>query len=183
MTYVVTEACIRCKYMDCVEVCPVDCFYEGENMLVIHPDECIDCGVCEPECPVDAIIPDSEQEADRWVELNREYAAPGRTSPARSRNPPMPTSGRRSPTNTRSSSARSLAGPEACVGDWRSVSAVCAAGMCDPLAMSAAIHGISLTVPSDAFLPGSALFVKWWAVAVAAVQRGSEAPRHYLSGR
>lgn len=75
MTYVVTEACIRCKYMDCVEVCPVDCFYEGENMLVIHPDECIDCGVCEPECPVDAIIPDSETEAERWVELNREYAA------------------------------------------------------------------------------------------------------------
>ena len=57
MTYVVTDACIRCKYMDCVEVCPVDCFYEGENMLVIHPDECIDCGVCEPECPVDAIKP------------------------------------------------------------------------------------------------------------------------------
>ena len=75
MTYVVTEACIRCKYMDCVEVCPVDCFYEGENMLVIHPDECIDCGVCEPECPVEAIIPDSEGEAERWLELNREYAA------------------------------------------------------------------------------------------------------------
>ena len=75
MTYVVTEACIRCKYMDCVEVCPVDCFYEGENMLVIHPDECIDCGVCEPECPVDAIIPDSEPEAERWVEVNRDYAA------------------------------------------------------------------------------------------------------------
>jgi ferredoxin len=54
MTYVVTEACIKCKYTDCVEVCPVDCFYEGENMLVIHPDECIDCGVCEPECPADA---------------------------------------------------------------------------------------------------------------------------------
>ena len=49
MTYVVVENCIKCKYMDCVEVCPVDCFYEGENMLVIHPDECIDCGVCEPE--------------------------------------------------------------------------------------------------------------------------------------
>ena len=48
MTYVVVENCIKCKYMDCVEVCPVDCFYEGENMLVIHPDECIDCGVCEP---------------------------------------------------------------------------------------------------------------------------------------
>ena len=53
LTYIVNESCIRCKYMDCVEVCPVDCFYEGENMLVsIHPDECIDCGVCEPECPV-----------------------------------------------------------------------------------------------------------------------------------
>ena len=50
MTYIVNESCIKCKYMDCVEVCPVDCFYEGENMLVIHPDECIDCGVCEPEC-------------------------------------------------------------------------------------------------------------------------------------
>ena len=57
MTYVVNDNCIRCKYMDCVEVCPVDCFYVGENMLVIHPDECIDCGVCEPECPVDAILP------------------------------------------------------------------------------------------------------------------------------
>ena len=74
MTYVVTEACIRCKYMDCVEVCPVDCFYEGENMLVIHPDECIDCGVCEPECPVDAILPDTETQAERWLELNRDYS-------------------------------------------------------------------------------------------------------------
>jgi ferredoxin len=52
MTYIVTDACVRCKLMDCVEVCPVDCFYEGENFLVIHPDECIDCGVCEPECKV-----------------------------------------------------------------------------------------------------------------------------------
>jgi NAD-dependent dihydropyrimidine dehydrogenase PreA subunit len=60
MTYIVTENCIKCKYTDCVEVCPVDCFYEGENMLVIHPDECIDCGVCEPECPADAIKPDTE---------------------------------------------------------------------------------------------------------------------------
>ena len=75
MTYVVTEACIKCKYMDCVEVCPVDCFYEGENMLVIHPDECIDCGVCEPECPAEAIVPDSESVAEKWLELNREYAA------------------------------------------------------------------------------------------------------------
>ncbi len=60
MTYIVTENCIKCKFMDCVEVCPVDCFYEGENMLVIHPDECIDCGVCEPECPAEAIVPDTE---------------------------------------------------------------------------------------------------------------------------
>ena len=74
MTYVVTEACIRCKFMDCVEVCPVDCFYEGENMLVIHPDECIDCGVCEPECPPEAIVPDTDPQADTWLETNREYS-------------------------------------------------------------------------------------------------------------
>jgi len=60
--------------MDCVEVCPVDCFYEGENMLVIHPDECIDCGVCEPECPVEAIFSDTEDDAEKWAELNRKYA-------------------------------------------------------------------------------------------------------------
>ena len=74
MTYVVTEDCIKCKYTDCVEVCPVDCFYEGENMLVIHPDECIDCGVCEPECPPEAIIPDTDPEAEQWIELNTKYA-------------------------------------------------------------------------------------------------------------
>jgi ferredoxin len=74
MAYVVTENCIKCKYTDCVEVCPVDCFYEGENMLVIHPDECIDCGVCEPECPAEAIIPDTDARAERWLELNRDYA-------------------------------------------------------------------------------------------------------------
>ncbi len=74
MTYVVTENCIRCKYMDCVEVCPVDCFYVGENMLVIHPDECIDCGVCEPECPIEAIIPDTEPDTEKWVEHNRQYS-------------------------------------------------------------------------------------------------------------
>ncbi|MEP9377413.1 ferredoxin FdxA [Aquabacter sp. CN5-332] len=70
MTYVVTDKCIRCKFMDCVAVCPVDCFYEGENMLVINPDECIDCGVCEPECPAEAIIADTDPEAARWLELN-----------------------------------------------------------------------------------------------------------------
>ena len=74
MTYVVTEVCIKCKYTDCVEVCPVDCFYEGANMLVIHPDECIDCGVCEPECPVEAIKPDTEPGLEKWLELNAEYA-------------------------------------------------------------------------------------------------------------
>ena len=74
MTYIVVESCIRCKLTDCVEVCPVDCFYEGENMLVIHPDECIDCGVCEPECPVDAIKPDTDPGLEEWLEINREYA-------------------------------------------------------------------------------------------------------------
>jgi ferredoxin len=74
MTYVVNESCIKCKYMDCVEVCPVDCFYEGENMLVIHPDECIDCGVCEPECPVDAIKPDTEDGLEKWLGINAKYA-------------------------------------------------------------------------------------------------------------
>ncbi len=75
MTYIVTDACVKCKYMDCVEVCPVDCFYEGENFLVIHPDECIDCGVCEPECPVDAIKADTEDAPDgKWLRVNTQYA-------------------------------------------------------------------------------------------------------------
>ena len=74
MTYVVTEDCIKCKYTDCVEVCPVDCFYEGENMLVINPDECIDCGVCEPECPAEAILPDSDSIAEKWLDLNAKQA-------------------------------------------------------------------------------------------------------------
>ena len=74
MTYVVNDSCIRCKTTDCVAVCPVDCFYEGENMLVIHPDECIDCGVCVPECPVDAIKAESEPGLEKWLSLNAEYA-------------------------------------------------------------------------------------------------------------
>ncbi len=73
MTYVVTDACIKCKYMDCVEVCPVDCFYEGEVMLVINPNECIDCGVCEPECPAEAILPDTESGLEQWLELNTSF--------------------------------------------------------------------------------------------------------------
>lgn len=67
MTYVVTDACVKCKYTDCVEVCPVDCFYEGEFMLVINPEECIDCGVCVPECPIDAIKEESPELID-WIE-------------------------------------------------------------------------------------------------------------------
>ena len=74
MTYIVDEQCIKCKHMDCVEVCPVDCFYEGENFLAINPDECIDCGVCEPECPVDAIQADTDDGAEEWVVLNREMS-------------------------------------------------------------------------------------------------------------
>ncbi|MCW8837047.1 MAG: ferredoxin family protein [Rhodospirillales bacterium] len=74
MTYVVTDNCINCKFMDCVEVCPVDCFYEGENFLVISPDECIDCGVCEPECPAEAIVPDTEPNLEHWIEINAKYA-------------------------------------------------------------------------------------------------------------
>ncbi len=73
MTYVVTENCIKCKFTDCAVVCPVDCFYEGENMLVINPDECIDCGVCEPECPVEAIKPEAENLV-KWMEINREFS-------------------------------------------------------------------------------------------------------------
>ena len=74
MTYIVNEKCIKCKLLDCVEVCPVDCFYEGENMLAIKPDECIDCGVCEPECPVDAIQPDTDDGASNWVGHNTKYS-------------------------------------------------------------------------------------------------------------
>ena len=65
MTFVVTESCIKCKYTDCVEVCPVDCFHEGPNFLVIDPDECIDCTLCEPECPVEAIFSEDELPADQ----------------------------------------------------------------------------------------------------------------------
>ena len=75
MAYVVAEPCVGCTFTDCVEVCPVDCFYEGENTLVIHPDECIDCGVCEPECPAEAIKPDTEPGLDHWLKVNTEYAA------------------------------------------------------------------------------------------------------------
>ncbi len=72
MAFVVTESCIKCKYTDCVEVCPVDCFYEGPDFLVIHPDECIDCALCEPLCPVDAILSEDEVPTDQieFIEIN-----------------------------------------------------------------------------------------------------------------
>ena len=71
MPYVVNDKCIDCKHTVCVSVCPVDCFYEGPNILVINPDECIDCGVCEPECPEEAITPDSDA-TDEWLKFNEE---------------------------------------------------------------------------------------------------------------
>lgn len=74
MTYVVTENCINCKFQDCVVVCPVDCFYEGPNFLVIHPEECIDCGVCEPACPADAIKADTEPDVQAWLDINEKYS-------------------------------------------------------------------------------------------------------------
>ena len=76
MPFVVTESCIKCKYTDCVEVCPVDCFHEGPNMLVIDPDECIDCTLCEPECPVEAIMADEDvpEEMQQFIELNEELS-------------------------------------------------------------------------------------------------------------
>src|SRR5688572_13981949 len=73
MTYVVTDKCVKCKYTTCVEVCPVDCFYEGELMVVINPEECIDCGVCEPECPIDAIKPELPELID-FIEVAKEFS-------------------------------------------------------------------------------------------------------------
>ena len=76
MPFVVTQSCIKCKYTDCVEVCPVDCFHEGPNMLVIDPDECIDCTLCEPECPVTAIMnaEDVPQDMQNFIDLNAELS-------------------------------------------------------------------------------------------------------------
>ena len=76
MTFVVTEPCIKCKYTDCVEVCPVDCFHEGPNFLVIDPDECIDCTLCEPECPVEAILSEDDlsDEQQQFVQINADLS-------------------------------------------------------------------------------------------------------------
>lgn len=76
MTFVVLENCIKCKYTDCVEVCPVDCFHEGANFLVIDPDECIDCTLCEPECPAEAIVPEDDvpEGQEAFIDLNAELS-------------------------------------------------------------------------------------------------------------
>jgi len=90
MTYVVTENCILCKYTDCAVVCPVDCFHEGPNFLVIDPDECIDCDVCVPECPAEAIFPEADllPGQEKFLEINAELA---KTWPAiTSKKQPLP---------------------------------------------------------------------------------------------
>ena len=92
MAFVVTEACIQCKYTDCVAVCPMGCFYEGPNFLAIDPDECIDCSMCVPECPVGAIVeahdvPESQRE---FIELNRRLAQSSGWRPITHTKAPLP---------------------------------------------------------------------------------------------
>jgi ferredoxin len=116
MTFVVTEACIKCKYMDCVEVCPVDCFHEGPNFLVIDPEECIDCTLCEPECPVDAIYSEEEVPSGQevFLALNAELS---RSWPVITQR--MPTTGRTSRRSCRFSSAERQSDAVAAAGSSR----------------------------------------------------------------
>jgi ferredoxin len=92
MTHVVTESCIQCKYTDCVDVCPVDCFVEGPNFLAIDPDECIDCAVCIPECPVNAIYAEEDLPADQghMVAINAELCQTPGWQTITKRKSPMP---------------------------------------------------------------------------------------------
>lgn len=92
MTFVVTEACVQCKYTDCVEVCPVDCFMEGPNFLVIDPSGCIDCGVCVPECPVEAIVAEEDlnPRMHHYLAINAEIAGSGRWPTITLKKPPHP---------------------------------------------------------------------------------------------
>lgn len=93
MTHVVTEACIQCKYTDCVDVCPVDCFKEGANFLTIDPDECIDCAVCIPECPVNAIYAEEDVPKDQqhMIKINAELALSANFKTITKRKDPLPT--------------------------------------------------------------------------------------------
>ncbi len=92
MTYVVTEACIQCKYTDCVTVCPMDCFMEGPNFLVIKPDECIDCSICVAECPVGAIVSDQDipDNQKHFIEINRELSEHPQWQRITKVKPPLP---------------------------------------------------------------------------------------------
>ncbi len=92
MTFVVTDACIQCKYTDCVQVCPVDCFQEGPNFLVIDPEGCIDCGVCVPECPVEAIHADDDLPADQqhFLQINADIVASGKWPAITAQKEPLP---------------------------------------------------------------------------------------------
>ena len=93
MTYLVTDNCVKCKHTDCVAVCPVDCFYEGDEFLVIDPNECIDCGVCVPECPVDAIVADvdlPEPDRSKWIEINTVYSDKWRDNNITEQKDPLP---------------------------------------------------------------------------------------------
>lgn len=93
MPYLVTDNCQKCRYTDCVEVCPVDCFYADDEMLYIHPDECIDCGACEPACPVEAILPDDSisAEQEKWVDINRDKCESDDTYNITETEAPLPT--------------------------------------------------------------------------------------------
>ncbi len=92
MAFVVAEPCVKCKYTDCVDVCPVECFFEGENMLVISPDECIDCGACVPECPAEAIFDEDEvpEQWEEYIELNARLAEEWVDSPITEKKDALP---------------------------------------------------------------------------------------------
>ncbi len=92
MPFIVTESCIACKYTDCVSVCPMDCFYEGPNFLVINPDECIDCSICVGECPVNAIVEENEVPADQahFIQINRDLSQDPRWKRITSTTRPLP---------------------------------------------------------------------------------------------
>ncbi len=96
MAYIVCEPCHDCKYTDCVEVCPVDCFYEDDRMLYIHPDECIDCGACIPECPVEAIFAEADvpEQWKEWIPINYERGRSGSTQITHKKDPLAGTTGK-----------------------------------------------------------------------------------------